>query len=490
MQETDFLKWLVEHDQQENTARSIVSRVRRIEEAYPELDSRFEDGSIKILMNVFTYTKRDEAKKRIPLHKIEIDGNPYTGTQSLRNALTQYIEFMQSKMADAVITDNAETIESDKAPISAEKGKFYKTEEFREWMHQRVGMTQGSANSYVSYLNTLRHIVTRKSDGASAIDLISDLLREENTAAALELLERVEEKVSEYMLLSEIDKSEKDDFNKYRSALKKYALFLEDDLEELPDEDELDNAETSDANLTTQFDVESDDKPLGNLTYSISEIKQNFIFRLKTQNRMSNRKDIFYPIGMICKLLNYSQREAQKKGKYNNDAEWLKEWFNGYVDTILVITADGMYPLSKIKEIIINPNDGAVSLILTGCCEQHRIFTETMNVGESHIPMQAKRLRDIHIDHTPLMSKVLSTSLDNLPALTAMSEIIKKYAKQKGIDIKPSNFGKISKELFRNTEVINAQLLPLIPELKNELEILRGECVLKLMQASLNLKKK
>lgn len=60
---------------------------------------------------------------------------------------------------------------------------------------------------------------------------------------------------------------------------------------------------------------------------------------------------------MICKLFNYSQREAKKEGKYNNDAEWLNEWFNDYVDTILVITADGEYPLSKVKDIMINPRD-------------------------------------------------------------------------------------------------------------------------------------
>ncbi|MDE6586770.1 MAG: hypothetical protein K2K40_00355 [Paramuribaculum sp.] len=490
MKETDFFNWLVGNGQQENSARTVVSRVKRIEEAYPELDSRFEDGSIQMLLNVFTYTKSDESNKRIPLHKIEIDGNPYTGTQSLKNALTQYIEFMHSEMADGVVPNNAETTESDKTTPNIGDVMLYKTADFREWMRWCGGMTQGSANSYVSYLKTLRHKVTRKSDGAYALDLISDLLKEGNTAVALKLLDKVEEKVSEHMLSSETDESEKKDFNNYRSALRKYILFLQDDLEELPDEEELNNVEAFGVDLMTQFDGDSNDKTSGTLTYPISDIKQNFIFRLKTQNRMSNQKDIFYPIGMICKLFNYSQREAKRKDIYNNDADWLNEWFKDYVDSILVITADGEYPLSKIKEIIINPNEGSVNLLLEGCCDEHKVFTETMHEGDASIPMQAKRLQDIHIDHTPLMASVLSTNLANLPALNVMSEIIKKYAKQKQLDIKPSNFGKISKQLFKNTEVVNEQLLPLIPKLKNELDILRGECVLKLMQASLNLKKK
>lgn len=104
--------------------------------------------------------------------------------------------------------------------------------------------------------------------------------------------------------------------------------------------------------------------------------------------------------------------------------------------------------------------------------------------------MVAKYLRDIHIDHTPLMSNVLSMSLNNLPAFTALSEVIRKIAKQKKLDIKSSNFGKISRNLFGNTEIVDTQLLPLIPELKNELDLLRRKCVLKLMQGSLNLQKK
>lgn len=488
MKESEFFKWLIDRGAQENTVQSICSRIKRIEAVYPDLKSRIEDETIGNLLSVFTYTKADEVKNREPLHKIEIDGNQYNGTQSLRNALIQYIEFVQSEMADGVVTDDAETTESDKTSASLGEVMLYKTDEFREWMRWRGGMTQRSANSYVSYLKTLRHTVTRKSDGAYALDIISDLLREGNTAAALELLEKVEEKVSMYMLSSETDKSDKKDFNNYRSALRKYALFLEDDMQELPDEEELDNAETSDADLATQFDGESNVKPSGNLTYPISDIKQNFVFRLKTQNRMSNQKDIFYPIGIICKLFNYSQHKAERNCIYNNDAEWLNEWFNDYVDTILVITADGEYPLSKIKEIMINPNDGAVSMLLDGRSEKLIVLTE--NTQGDNVPMIAKRLRDIHIDHTPLMSNALSTSLANLPSLAVMSEIIKKSAKQKKLDIKPSNFGKISNELFRNTEVINEQLLPLIPELKNELDILRGKCVLKLMQASLNLRKK
>ena len=137
---------------------------------------------------------------------------------------------------------------------------------------------------------------------------------------------------------------------------------------------------------------------------------------------------------------------------------------------------------------MINPNDGAVSMLLAGRSEKLIVLTE--NMQGSNAPMTAKRLRDIHIDHTPLMSNILSTNLANLPSLTFMSEIIKKSAKQNVLDIKPSNFGRISKHLFENKEIIEKQLIPLIPDLKKELQLLREQSTLKLMQATHNLRKK
>ncbi len=96
MKEKEFFDWLVQSGLQDKSAKSVVSRVKRIEGVYPDLDSRIADNSIELLLNVFVYTKKDEAKKRAPLHMIEIEGDPYTGTQSLRNALAQYIEFRRA----------------------------------------------------------------------------------------------------------------------------------------------------------------------------------------------------------------------------------------------------------------------------------------------------------------------------------------------------------------------------------------------------------
>lgn len=488
MKEKEFFNWLVKAGVQDNSARSIVSRVRRIEEAYPDLDSRFEDNSIETLLNIFVYTKNDEAKKREPLHKIEIDGNRYTGTQSLRNALVQYIEFRGNEKKTIAKSSDANITSEDTQGHSTKIYEIYKIDEFCEWMYWLGGLTKESAKSYVSNLKALRLNVKRKNDEVLLIDLVSNLLRQGKVAIALQLLEKIDEAVSRQMLSRKLDSREKKSLNDWRSALRKYVLFLQENIEDVPDEEELGNIDTAVPVLTTQIEDEYESKADDRLIIPISDLKHNFAFRLKTQNRMSNNKDTFYPIGMICKLFNYSQRKAKGNGIDNDDSDWLKNWIEDYVNTILVITTDGEYPLSQVKEIIIYPETGKVSLHNMRNLKESEVLTETPQ--HKSIPMQAQCLRDIHIDHTPLMNDVLTANMDALPALTAMSKIIKEVANKKKIDIQTLNFGKISKALFENAEIIDERLLPLIPEIKKELNFLRKEGELKLMQGSHNLRKK
>ena len=93
MKEEQFRKWLLEQGYQEKVVQSRVANVRKIEEIYPDLDSRIEDGSITNLLSVFTYNASDRKHNREPLHKIQIDGDQYNGTATYKNALSRYITF-------------------------------------------------------------------------------------------------------------------------------------------------------------------------------------------------------------------------------------------------------------------------------------------------------------------------------------------------------------------------------------------------------------
>ena len=488
MKEKEFLDWLIKSGQQENSARSVLSRVKRVEEAYPDLDSRIEDSSIETLLNVFIYTKKDEANKRIPLHKIEIDGNPYTGTQSLRTALAQYIEFRRTDNPHVVVADESKTCVTEPDTTSTASDDIYEVDEFRGWMSEFGNMKESSAGLYISYLKALGKCMTKKSDGSSVLGLVYSFLREDNTARAFEILEKVDEKLTSLLSSHTVSSEMKRDLNNWRSAVRKYVDFLHDEIEDIPDEEALEEAGIDTPTLETYYSDLNDVEDGDVIEYPLDALKKNFAFRLSTQNRMSNDKDIFYPISIIRKLFCYSQRNGKRTTNSNNDYGWFKNWIDDYVGEIKVLLKDKSCLLSDIRELLLYPATENVYIQLPDENVSLWVYTETAD-GNTE-PLKANNLGKIHIDHTPLMAQVLTENISLVPAMNILSKEIKDIAKAKRIDLKPANFGMISKILFANSQYVNSQLLPLIPALKEELNLLRKKCTLTLMQASHNLRKK
>jgi|ERR1051325_3104823 hypothetical protein len=72
--------------------RDAISRCRRVEASEGDLDSHYERDQMRALLERFTMSRHDLA----PAHQIEISGNVYNGTASLRNALRLYQQFRES----------------------------------------------------------------------------------------------------------------------------------------------------------------------------------------------------------------------------------------------------------------------------------------------------------------------------------------------------------------------------------------------------------
>lgn len=313
-------------------------------------------------------------------------------------------------------------------------------------------------------------------------------MAENKQPIAFELLEKLEYKLSALLSSSSVPSEWRHDISNWRSGLRKYIDFLQDDSEDIPDEVELEEAAANMPSVEV-VDVDLEDSEDGEkITYSLEELKKNFVFRLSTQNRMSNDKDIFYPISIIRKLFCHSQRNGKATATPNSDYDWFKNWINDYAGEIKVLMENNSSLLSEIRSLQIYPSTENVYIQLPEVSGNILVYTETKDGGIE--PMKTKSLRQIHIDHTPLMAQVLSDNMSVIPAINALSKEIRSVAKAKGIDITPTNFGKISKILFADEQYVNDQLLPLIPDLKNELNLLRKKCSLTLMQASHNLRKK
>lgn len=94
----DFADWLATTYKTRTGGRLViaaqndaVSRCRRVEASEGDLDSHYERDQMRDVLARFTFSRHDLA----PAHQIEISGDVYNGTASLRNALRLYQEFRE-----------------------------------------------------------------------------------------------------------------------------------------------------------------------------------------------------------------------------------------------------------------------------------------------------------------------------------------------------------------------------------------------------------
>ena len=99
MNRVAFNKWLKAVKKlNDTTCKSSISNCLRIEKFYGDLDEIYENDKCASLLNDLTYSTKDYTSNIPPKHRIPIDDNEYTGTQTLRNALKLFIEFKENKL--------------------------------------------------------------------------------------------------------------------------------------------------------------------------------------------------------------------------------------------------------------------------------------------------------------------------------------------------------------------------------------------------------
>lgn len=110
-----FFHWMVnQKGLKENVAKTNVARIKRIDTVYDLLNAYINDECDYIL-SLFDYSKSDSEQGLPPSHDIVINGNYYTGTQSLEYALKLYIEYKNDDDYFENIFETTKTIEDEKA---------------------------------------------------------------------------------------------------------------------------------------------------------------------------------------------------------------------------------------------------------------------------------------------------------------------------------------------------------------------------------------
>ena len=95
----DFKTWLVEeYGLQESAAISRVANISTIEKYYgEEIDTLIKNRGVHSLLNELSYSTDDERNNRPQKHKVPISGNIRTGSATLKQAVSRYVEFWNEK---------------------------------------------------------------------------------------------------------------------------------------------------------------------------------------------------------------------------------------------------------------------------------------------------------------------------------------------------------------------------------------------------------
>lgn len=103
MRENEFVNWLIAGGMKESSARSRLKNCLRVCDYEGDLDVHYQRDHCKALVSRLEYSKADERNNEPARHSIDINGNVYNGTATLKAAVNLYIEFLD-KMQHSVQT--------------------------------------------------------------------------------------------------------------------------------------------------------------------------------------------------------------------------------------------------------------------------------------------------------------------------------------------------------------------------------------------------
>ncbi len=119
MDTDEFKSWLIFVKKQDaSSAQSRVSNCLRVEQFEGNLDIEFQKDRLKTLLNKLIYKKVDFDLHNPMKHKIPIKGNWYTGTATLKQAITLYQEFLIYKAGNGFISPKNTPVKTVNKPVT------------------------------------------------------------------------------------------------------------------------------------------------------------------------------------------------------------------------------------------------------------------------------------------------------------------------------------------------------------------------------------
>lgn len=135
------------------TIQNRLSNLRKIESYYPNLDQEFDRDHCQRILKELEYTI-DEYRLGQPVkHKIEINGNQFTGTATYRSTLKLFVEFKlfelderEYKDIEEVVSDNTLSVDFQGQIVSLLNEFKYTQKQYRK----KVDILQADLLAYLS----------------------------------------------------------------------------------------------------------------------------------------------------------------------------------------------------------------------------------------------------------------------------------------------------------------------------------------------------
>lgn len=484
----EFKKWLPLVVKSPKTVTNYVSSINSLdqlivpfdinEDFYLQLQRSFENKEFdKIPVLLENYDKEIQDWHEWAKTADDYDTQP-KHISDMRSAFQKYSTFIQMKVSEAKGTKP--TI------ITTSAKDMFLRNDFIQWLVDTGRCSKNSASSVASRVKTLNdkfisRLVSEKN--YDFLILLPNHIKKDAEKTIL-LLDILEMRVYDSEVNPEDYSIKASTFRYMKKAFSQYVSFIKEII--------YNNYLTSDndnENKTEKSESETElyDNKVNKICFDKNYIKNNFSLRLLTQDRLSNNKNIFYPIRLIRRILTKHDM-LTRHGLIDGEANEMKCLFNiiyNCIDKINVITDKGIFKLKEVKTLEIDLKQKSVTAVLNNK-EKAMLLTKT-DKGDTE-KMKVSTFKDISIDHVVSMADILEEKTNKLPALSKLTEMIKRIAKENSINITPGNVSLLNSKFIENIKF--SEIKPLLPKIKEELAIIDEVTELQLMEKTYNIRKK
>lgn len=329
--------------------------------------------------------------------------------RDLRSGWRKFCEFMHWLYEQSVVEGMSQATQEALTPGVAFS--------FKKWLWEEESFTEDSASSYAS---RLRNIQKELFDKKGFVGITDKLQAMALTAPEKALI--VVENLLNYVEIEREWGMPVTGWNAHVasnsvSTFRKYRQFIEF-ITETPREDEEWKADfdamATECPVSAEEVAEVETQTGVTDRFGIDLLYSNFSQRLLTQERMSQRAQVWFPIKKINQLFGKNTYGEVFKN-------YLNRWCRESLHQVQVHTEDGTHALIEVEWLLLL-EDGSVEVRLDNG-KQTRLLTH--NKAGELVPMEAHSLREITLEHQPSIAQFLHDSRDQLRGLPRLTSILK-----------------------------------------------------------------